>query len=92
MKRKQTNKNARRLEECPVCGVAYGEFRTGFNYEDIRTMLWSASSDPSTWVYKRRNTILGKWFQIKQKMWAEHLETCEVVGFEKNEAAVHIEY
>ena len=39
-------------------------------------MLWSPNPDPDTWRYRRRHTVLGKWYQIKQEMWEEHLKTC----------------
>ena len=39
--------------------------------------FWSGSEDTSTWHPKRRHTILGRWHQIKQELWAEHLELCE---------------
>jgi hypothetical protein len=40
-------------------------------------MFWSGSDDPADWKYKRRHTILGKWHQIKQEMWQQHIENCE---------------
>lgn len=65
------------IEVCPFCGLSYKELRTGLTYQDVFEMLWSASDDPSTWRYKRRNTVLGKWYQIKQEMWAEHIGGCD---------------
>jgi hypothetical protein len=61
---------------CPHCGLKYRDFRTGFTYRDVFGMLWSGSDDPSTWRYKRRGSVLGKWFEIKQKMWADHVDEC----------------
>ncbi len=64
-------------EECPTCSLTYGRFRTGFVWEDIRMMFWNAADAPvSEWKYKSRGVILGKWFEIKQDMWAHHIETC----------------
>lgn len=40
-------------------------------------MFWSGNEDSSTWVNKRRNTILGRWRQIKLKMWDHHLDLCQ---------------
>lgn len=54
---------------CPKCGLAYDDFRTGHTYQDIYDILW-----PRKW--KRRNTVLGKWHEIKLGLWAHHLETC----------------
>lgn len=62
---------------CSNCGIAYRDFRTGFDYADIYAMLWMPEHDPSKWICKRRNTILGKWHQLKQEMWNDHLESCE---------------
>lgn len=53
--------------------VNYSEFRTGLTYADVYMMLWSGSDDAATWRYERRGTVLGKWRQIKQEMWAEYL-------------------
>jgi len=64
------------VEICPICGITYQEFRTGLDYAEVRAMFWSPNPDPSTWRYKRRATVLGKWHQIKQEMWANHLESC----------------
>lgn len=64
-------------ECCPYCDLTYDVLRTGYTYSDIYQMFWSGSDDPSDWVNKRRNTILGRWRQIKMSMWVEHLETCE---------------
>jgi hypothetical protein len=61
---------------CPNCGVYYDDFRTGFTFTDIFQMFWKPEHDPSKWKYKRRNTVLGKWHQIKLEMWNEHLEHC----------------
>jgi hypothetical protein len=43
------------------------------------------SDDTKDWQYKRRHTVLGKWFQIKQEGWKHHLEECEAQReFESN--------
>lgn len=63
-------------DECEVCGLKYRDLRTGLTFADVKAMLWKGP-DPETWVYKRRNTVLGLWHQIKQSMWDEHLYHCE---------------
>ncbi len=63
--------------ECVHCGLTYDKLRTGYTYQDIFAMFWSGNDDPRTWVNKRRNTILGRWHQIKVSMWVEHLEGCQ---------------
>jgi hypothetical protein len=67
---------------CPNCGIAYNDFRTGFTFADIVAMLWRPEHDPSQWVHKRRNTILGKWHQIKLELWEHHLNNCKNVPLE----------
>jgi len=39
--------------------------------------FWKGSDDQTTWVNKRRNTVLGRWHEIKMQMWEEHLHNCE---------------
>ena len=63
---------------CPYCGLAYADFRTGLTYQEVHAELWVASDDPSQWKYKRRHTVLGRWRMIKQTMWEEHLNYCEL--------------
>ena len=75
-----------RFEACPHCGLVYESFKTDdgtgrpYKYADIRTLLWVGSSDYSEWKYKRRNTVLGLWHQIKKAQWAEHLYVCEIAA------------
>ncbi len=83
--------NADRIEKCPCCGIAYGKFRTGLDYFEVYSMYWSDDPDSDKWRYKRRGTILGKWYEIKQGMWANHLETCRPVE-QTREAAPIVEY
>jgi hypothetical protein len=62
---------------CPTCGMKYDDFRTGLDFQAVKDMLWTGDPDPNTWRHKRRNTVLGLWFQLKQSMWRDHLEMCE---------------
>jgi hypothetical protein len=55
--------------------VPYEEFRTGLTFGQVREMLWSPSSDPKTWRYKRRRTVLGLWHQIKVELYARYLDS-----------------
>lgn len=32
--------------------------------------------DRARWKNKRRNTVLGRWHQVKKEMWQEHSEAC----------------
>lgn len=63
-------------EECPKCGISYKAFKTGFAYRDVWIMLSDYSPDSAEWRYKRRGTILGKLFEMKQEFWKQHLEEC----------------
>lgn len=56
------------------CGLTYGKLRTGMRYYDVFTMLMDNSDDSDEWKYKRRGTVLGAWFAIKQTMWEYHCE------------------
>jgi hypothetical protein len=64
-------------DQCFVCGITYEEFPSGETYQSVYDMLWSGDEDPDTWQFKRRNTILGKWHQIKQMDWKYHLDQCQ---------------
>lgn len=61
---------------CPYCDFHYRDLRTGYTYQNIYEMFWVYDDDPSTWRYKRRHTILGKWHQLKMEMWQEHVDAC----------------
>jgi hypothetical protein len=42
----------------------YDKFRTGLSYQTVWEMMRDESSDPKTWRYKRRGTVLGMWHGI----------------------------
>lgn len=63
---------------CPWCGFRYADLRTGLTYGEVYLMLWSSSEDSSDWRYKHRNTVLGKWHQIKLELWERHLDGCRL--------------
>lgn len=63
-------------QACPVCGLRYGKFRTGHTYQEVYDLMKDNSDDPADWKYKRRNTVLGYWFQLKQELWEHHLDQC----------------
>ena len=64
---------------CPYCGAKYSELRTGLTFASVKEMLWVSSTNPEDWKYKRRNTVLGKWSQIKQQMWEDHIQGCKML-------------
>ncbi len=59
------------------CGLNYDDFRTGLRYRDVFEMLWVPDNSPQKWKQKRRHSVLGKWHEIKQKMWSQHKKFCE---------------
>ena len=59
--------------------LSYDQFRTGLTFADVRAMLWSYSDNPKDWPKGvSRHTVLGKWRQIKQDMYAEYLYYLEI--------------
>jgi hypothetical protein len=64
-------------ERCRHCQLTYGKFRTGLCYRDVWLMFYTPSEAPSDeWKYKTRGVVLGKWFEIKQELWQQHLIDC----------------
>jgi len=65
-------------DRCPVCGLRYKDFRTRepLTYYEVWLMLWVPGEDSAEWKYKRRNTVLGKWHQIKLEDWRAHIAEC----------------
>lgn len=62
---------------CDVCGMEYDDFRTGETFQSVLDDMWSGSEDPEDWNYKGRHSVLGRWHQIKQSDWRDHLKECE---------------
>ncbi len=61
---------------CDKCGLTYDRFRTGLTYADIQDQFWRPEEEPSKWVNKSRHTYLGRWHEIKLKMWEQHIAEC----------------
>jgi hypothetical protein len=57
--------------------MTYDAFRTGWTYTDVYATFWRSEANPSQWHPKRRNSVLGRWREIKLRLWAEHLEQCQ---------------
>jgi hypothetical protein len=47
----------KKSEACPHCRMVYGKLRTGLTFAEVKAMLWSADSDPSTWRYRRARQV-----------------------------------
>lgn len=60
-------------DTCPHCGMKYRNLNTGLSYYDVFMLLKDYSKDSADWTYKRRNTVLGKWHEIKKQMWDYHV-------------------
>jgi len=77
-------------DECPTCGTTYGAFRTGFTWRDVWLFFWTPQdAPPDEWKRKSRGVILGRWFEIKQSMWKQHVEECaEQRAFEERSAGM----
>lgn len=73
-------KNPDQDEQCPNCGIRYGDLRTGETFQTIKDMLWVDDDDYRNWRHKRKGTVLGLWFQIKQSLWRDHLKQCEAAA------------
>lgn len=56
-------------DRCPICGVTYQKFRTGLTYPEVYMIVWDHPQ-------KRRNTVLGRWREMKLGMWDEHIKQC----------------
>jgi hypothetical protein len=55
----------------------YDDFKTGDTYQTIYEMMWVNDPDYKKWRYKGTSGILGKWKEIKGKLWLGHLKECE---------------
>jgi len=62
--------------DCPRCGLRYSDLKTGLTFQSVKDLLWVESEDTELWRHKRRGSVLGLWHEIKQSMWADHLEMC----------------
>lgn len=54
--------------------LSYEEFRTGLTFYDVRWLLHSWSDDKKDWRHVTRHTVLGKWREIKKRMYAEYVK------------------
>jgi len=57
--------------------MAYEDFRTGFTFTDIRQMLKMEANrkyQDGVYMFITRKTVLGRWHEIKWKMYKDYLE------------------
>ncbi len=50
--------------------IPYAAFRTGLTFHDVYHLIYSRK-------WKRRRGVLGKWREIKKRMYAEYLTQVE---------------
>jgi len=50
--------------------LEYNQFRTGLSYVQVYHMIWKRA-------HKRRRGVLGKWREIKLKMYREYISLYE---------------
>jgi len=67
-------------QTCPHCGLEYDDFKTGESFGSIKDSMFVASEDPSRWKYKRRHGVLGRWHDLKQELWRNHIDFHEEGG------------
>lgn len=67
----------RNTDQCPYCQLTYERLRTNLSYVEVQRTLWVVSINSNEWRHKRRSSVLGKWHEIKQRVWKDHLDECE---------------
>jgi hypothetical protein len=73
-------------------GRGYASFQTGLDFATVRSFLWAVEEDPTKWRYKRRNTVLGLWREMKQQLWQQHLEAREVARERKRRSLSRVPF
>jgi hypothetical protein len=64
-------------KRCEVCGLRYQDLRTGDTFASIKEEMKAGdAADPTTWRYRRRNSVLGYWHAKKVMWWEYHLGLC----------------
>jgi phage FluMu gp28-like protein len=68
------------MTRCPVCGLAYDDFRTGMSYHDVYHLIYTRQ-------HKRRHGVLGYWHETKIKMFEEHVAECSFYAAQSTSSA-----
>lgn len=67
-----------------LCQIEYKDFKTGFTFNDVRQLLWKESQQKrekeNHYMFITRHTILGRWHEIKKRMWKEHSDILDEHG------------
>jgi len=56
--------------------MCYRDLKTGLSFAEVKKLMFDNEPDPKNWKYKRRNTVLGYWHELKKEMWDHHIEGC----------------
>jgi hypothetical protein len=66
------------------CEIIYKEFRTGLSFKDIRKDLKVEQErkyrDYNEYMFVTRHTVLGRWREIKLKMFSQFQKDLEKYG------------
>jgi dUTP pyrophosphatase len=74
--RKNRGTRPRANPRCPHCGTQYRNLKTGETFYSVSEGLWAEVQDGSR-QRKTIHTVLGRWYEIKQHVWKQHLDYCE---------------
>jgi hypothetical protein len=61
---------------CPNCNMHYKDFRTGLTWRDAYESFWRPPEPTKNWVNKTPKNLKGRLWELKQALWAEHIEHC----------------
>jgi hypothetical protein len=56
--------------------MTYATIRTPLTYAEVRSQFGRHDEDRTTWVNKRRASVLGRWHQIKLEFCDRHKAGC----------------
>lgn len=69
-----------------TCQTTYKELKTGFTFNDIRQMLYKESKEKrernNEHMFITRHTILGRWHEMKLRIWKEIQNQIDLYGCE----------
>ena len=64
--------------------IPYEDYRTGLTFEDVRHMLsiqQDAAYEAGQYMFVSRATVLGRWWELKQAMYAHYAAAEEGLPF-----------
>jgi len=72
------------MSEC-FCQLEYKDLRTGLTFNEVRQMLWREAREKrkyNEYMFITRHTVLGRWHEIKLRLWKEHCDILDEHGCE----------